>query len=295
MGRQGISLIVVTNAPLRAEDRDKLAGMTHLVVERPNIGYDFGGYREGVMQVMERKYAPRALYVMNDSMWFPLSETSDVIERARAAPEDVWGLFVDLDSAYRRKIDSGKEHVQSYFFRFSEKLLRDPVFWSYWKNMSLVSDKRAVIKLREVKLAAYFASKGYSVGGHNNWLEVANYLLTLDDEEKMDAILRHRCEVHEDDRAVIAPLLERMTALEARDKLREDIAETKLFLFSTALHPYVMTDLGFPFLKKQRFAVMVAKRAKIVEMGLHRNFPEPMQAEIEEWDRDVTEVWPLRR
>lgn len=286
MSRQGISAVVVSNTALSDADRDRLRALAYLVVERPNVGYDFGGYREGVMQVHEHGLRPRALYVMNDSMWFPLSEDSDAIERARAAPEDVWGLFVDLDWRHRLTGNLAGAHVQSYFFRFSERVLADPRFWTYWRKMSLISAKRIVIKLRELRLANYFAGLGYSVGGLHSWAEVRDYLLNLQDEARMDAILRHQCTVRKGDAEKIEPLLAQgLPALEIRDRLHDEIARTNIFLFSTALHPFVMMDLGFPFLKKQGVPIMVAKRHKIVELGLQKAWPEATAREVEAWDR----------
>ncbi|TGN60504.1 hypothetical protein E4L95_10580 [Paracoccus liaowanqingii] len=286
MAARGVAAVVVSNAPLSDDDRQTLAGMAHLVVERPNVGYDFGGYREGILQLSERGIRPRALYVMNDSMWFPLSEDSDILDRSRAAPEDVLGLFVDLDWRQRTIGNLDGSHIQSYFFRFSQRLLEDPEFWRYWTKMSLVSSKRIVIELRELRLARHFAERGYRVGGLHSWKQVVHYLLTLDDEDTMGQILRHQCQVNRKDAAVIEPLLHKggLSALDIRDALRDQISRTNILVFSTALHPAVMTALGFPFLKKQRVPMMVGKRAKIIESGLHRDFPDPIAREVETWD-----------
>lgn len=286
MARQGVSVVVVSNTRLDENSRAALQPLCHLLVERPNVGYDFGGYREGVLQLLERDIRPRTLYVMNDSMWFPLSDTSDVLDRARRAPEDVWGLFVDLDWRHRLTGNIAGAHVQSYFFRFSEHLLADPRFWRYWRKMSVISSKRVVIKLRELRLAGHFHDLGYSVGGAHSWQEVVDYLLNLQDEDKMSAILHHQCRVQKGDAKVIQPLLDdpNLTALQVRDRLREEIQRTRLFLFSTALHPFIMQDLGFPFLKKQRVLMMVGKRHKMIELGLHRDYPEPIRREVETWD-----------
>ncbi|WP_406720170.1 MULTISPECIES: rhamnan synthesis F family protein [Thioclava] len=288
LAKQGLSVVLVSNTKISDADKAKLSPLTRLIVERPNIGYDFGGYREGVLQVLDRKMAPRNLYVMNDSMWFPLSEDSDVIDQSRAAPEDVWGLFVDLDWRHRKAGNHHRTHVQSYFFRFSQKVVQDPRFDRYWRKMSIVNDKRLVIKMRELKLANHFADLGFSVGGLHSWAEVRDFLINLDDEEMMDAILRLQCSVKRHDARIIQPLLERgdMTALQIRDALSDKIEATNLFVFSTALHPYVMRSLGFPFLKKQRVAEMIGARAKILELGLEAEFPPAIRDEVAVWDKN---------
>lgn len=287
MASQGVSVVVVTNAPLAADDRARLAELSHLVVERPNLGYDFGGYREGVLQVLDRGIRPKALYIMNDSMWFPLSEDSDVLKRSRAAPEDLWGLFIDLDQQHRETGDMNAQHVQSYFFRFSGRMVRDPDFDRYWRKMSLVNEKRIVIQLRELGLTRHFRKLGYSVGGLHSWRDVVQFLLTLDDEQMMRDILHHQAQVNRKDSRLLDPLLAdpTLSALQIRDMLRERIDNTELLVFSTALHPAVMTSLGFPFLKKQRVEMMVGKRAKMIELGLHAAYPEPIRREVEMWDK----------
>lgn len=51
--REGISPIVVSNLPLRHQDRDRLLDTATLIIERPNVGYDFGGYRDGILDIAE--------------------------------------------------------------------------------------------------------------------------------------------------------------------------------------------------------------------------------------------------
>lgn len=289
MTAQGVTPVVVSNAPLDDADRDRLAGLAHLVIERPNIGYDFGGYREGVLQVLDRGIMPKALYLMNDSMWFPLSEDSDVLQRSRSAPEDVWGLFVNLDAKMRTIGNLDGSHVQSYFFRFSGRLVRDPEFDRYWRKMSLVNSKRLVIRLRELRLARHFTGLGYTAGGLHSWHDVVKFLLTLDDEQVMRDILHHQCQVNRKDAQVIEPMLHDpgLTALAIRDALRDKIENANILVCSFALHPVVTTSLGLPFLKKQRVPMMVRKRARMIDLGLHRSFPDAIRREVEFWDADA--------
>lgn len=288
MAAKGIATIVISNLPLSDADRTRLQAISYLVVERPNVGYDFGGYREGILQLVDRGIRPKTLYVLNDSMWFPLTEDSDVIERCRAAPEDLWGLFVDLDWRHRLTGNLDGKHIQSYFFRFSEHVLQDQRFWDYWLKMSVISSKRVVINVRELKLAPHFADMGFSVGGLHSWQEVVDYLLALDDEDKMAAILEHQPQVRKGDAIIIEPYLQKqgLSALQIRDELRDQIADTHIFLHSTAIHPFLMMDLGFPFLKKTRISIMIAKRRKLVELGLHNTFHETVRREVETWDKN---------
>ena len=51
MVAQGISPLVVSNHPLTDQDRATLAATAFRVIERPNIGYDFGGYRDAILSI----------------------------------------------------------------------------------------------------------------------------------------------------------------------------------------------------------------------------------------------------
>lgn len=110
LGAQGLAPVVVSNLPLSDTDRARLCGLSHLVIERPNAGYDFGGYREGVLTVLERGIGSRAIHVMNDSMWFPLTEDLDAIRQAQSDPSDLYGLLCNVVTQGRQR-----SYLQSYF------------------------------------------------------------------------------------------------------------------------------------------------------------------------------------
>lgn len=287
MASQGVSVVVVTNAPLAADDRARLAELSHLVVERPNLGYDFGGYREGVLQVLDRGIRPKALYIMNDSMWFPLSENSDVLKRSRAAPEDLWGLFLDVDAKRRANGNLEDGHLQSYFFRFSSEILCDPRFEGYWRGMSLINSRRVVIQKRELTLTNYFKNLGYKVGSLHCWRQIGRYVLELDDESSVKEILGHQCNINRKEALRIKPLLSipDYSIISAKNSLYDEITAGRLFSHPTAMHPIVSNRLNVPFLKKQRHPIMVAKRARLIELGLHAAYPDAIRREVEMWDK----------
>lgn len=44
--------IVVSNLPLNDEEKAVILQNCCLLIERPNFGYDFGGYRDGVLELL---------------------------------------------------------------------------------------------------------------------------------------------------------------------------------------------------------------------------------------------------
>ena len=66
---QGITPVVVPTLPLSQADMDRILPLSAMVIERPNVGYDFGGYRDAVLQLGDRLPTLERLYILNDSVW----------------------------------------------------------------------------------------------------------------------------------------------------------------------------------------------------------------------------------
>ena len=119
---KGMAVILVANHPIDAEKEALLRPYCFRMIERPNIGYDFGGYREGVLYALREKLLMERLFLLNDSNWFPITEDSDLIDAARGSVADIYGVF--LGSPRKRERDT---HLQSYFYRFSDTADRNNI------------------------------------------------------------------------------------------------------------------------------------------------------------------------
>ncbi len=287
-----VSPVVVTNLTLTEHDRRELARRAHLVIERPNVGYDFGGYREGIQTIRERGIRPKNLFVLNDSIWLPLRADSDLIERSREAPEDIWGLFTDLDWKNRRK--GGAEHhahVQSYFFRFSEKLAASKDFANYWSKMPLVNDRRFVISMFETKFTRHFRELGYSAASLYDWTAFIHDLLSITDDKLVDRMLDHQGRIRDREARIISAMRNsgRGTAVETRDALCDQIRLGEVFSSIFYVYPEFQTRHGIPFLKKGRTAELARYRKELLRTGTHRDFADPIRREVEAWDEGQVE------
>lgn len=278
---EGVSPVVVSNCPLTEADMQRLRAVSYLVIERPNIGYDFGGYREGVLKILERGIRPAALYVLNDSMWFPLRDDCDVIRQSRASPADIFGLY----TGWLGRRSGGQEYIQSYFFRFSARLVSGDAFQHYWKRLKLMDQKHVVIRSFERNLAGHFARIGYTSGSVIRWQEIVDYVLKLDDEDTLRDILVFQCRTSRKDREIIQPLLDDgLGPFEIRDRIRDLIEKRVVFVKMASLHPAIIEGVRIPFLKKLGGDDMGAQRDVIRSLGLHRDYHPSVRAEIDRWD-----------
>ncbi|WGD28428.1 rhamnan synthesis F family protein [Ancylobacter sp. WKF20] len=269
----GVSTVVVSNTKLTPADRARLAARSHLVIERPNVGYDFGGYREGVMTLLERGGKLDALYVLNDSIWFPLARDSDAMERLRANEADVVGLL--MGNAGKPSPDH--EYIQSYFFRFSGRLIAHPDFARYWREMPLVDDKYLVVHRFERFVSRHFKQRGFKVSALTHWSELADSLARIEDEATLRAIFTHQSGVAPKDyNAMAARLAAGDSARALRDDLAPRVANHELFASTVHAHPVLLMDMRLAFLKKR----IEAQHAELVRFGLLERLDPVIQAEI---------------
>lgn len=158
----GASLIIVSNLPLSDNDRTTLAALSWRVVERPNLGYDFGGYREGLRQIQAAQLDPAELWILNDSGWFPCCPAPD----GHSAP---FAHQIDPDAAMSgamfRHLKRAHQHkwIESYFLRFPRSTLVHPAFLRFFRRYPLLSLKYAVVRHGEMGLGRALGGAGLSI------------------------------------------------------------------------------------------------------------------------------------
>lgn len=261
LANNGLSVTVVSNLPLSSMDEDRVCGMCHRFIERPNFGYDFGGYRDALLELAPEIESTEQLVLMNDSVWFPLHSHSDWLA-------DVARLNVDFAGAashfgFRRiepvdfrqftfKYETSRKnfHYGSFALSVGPRILRDPAFLKFWRNLRLSDSKRKTVKFGETGLTKWVLESGYS---HGDTLGAA----TL--KKRLDAL----------DHAALAVLVKQVISFEnARIKDTQKAMlkgqqnptrdEMILFLMTAAavqgpgyvLAYFTILDLGYPFLKK---------------------------------------------
>lgn len=136
-----VSLVIVSNGPIPAEDLPLLEGLAHTIIIRRNIGRDFGGYRAGVLHVLDT-CAPDRLLVINDSVFFAEKGLAAFFT-ALCSGGDYVGAAENHEFGY---------HVGSYALGFGPRVFRHPEFRAFWQNFKLSELRPKVIKTGEIGL-----------------------------------------------------------------------------------------------------------------------------------------------
>lgn len=157
LNAQGYSVLVVANQNLVPDDLDAILRETWQVLIRPNFGYDFGGYRDGLRFLRERAIQPDRLVMMNDSVWYPLYPQDDLLAACEQTGADVTGTVL------RHR---GRERfLESYFYSFRGSVVQSAAFADYWKNYRLTSNKYKVIRRGERGFSRALQAADFRVEG----------------------------------------------------------------------------------------------------------------------------------
>lgn len=148
--RKGYAPLIISNAPLSAADRALLAPVSWQLAERPNFGYDFGGYRDGIWLLGQLQADPDVLVILNDSIWFPVHGNETLLDRMEASPADFVGAL-QLDPLRQTEGVPAKKRpfFGSFFLMAKRGALQHPAFQRFWARYRLTSNKYKTIRRGE--------------------------------------------------------------------------------------------------------------------------------------------------
>lgn len=204
---RGWSVVAVSNAPLSSADREALLDRCARVIQRPNVGYDFGAYREGVRRLRATRTPPRKLILMNDSSWFPLREDDTTLDRLEASGADVAGHIFKIESTQKL----GRDHIESHLLMLDGDALKQPYMRSFWRDYVMSNDRETTILRGEkgISQAAIQADRPiFSILGRDRM----HALLAALPDDELRATLPYVVHHRERDRAFVKGLIAKADA-----------------------------------------------------------------------------------
>ncbi|MCU0905057.1 MAG: rhamnan synthesis F family protein [Tabrizicola sp.] len=162
---KGYAPLVVSNTPLSREDRDRLNALAWKTVIRPNYGYDFGGYRDGVLSLADWQVAPDRLIILNDSVWFPIAPDETLIDRMEALEADMCGGVIHLATHRRKTSTKRRPFIESYFYLLNRSALAHPAHDRFWKTFRVSSNKYNAVYRGERGFSHAMQAAGLRVAG----------------------------------------------------------------------------------------------------------------------------------
>ena len=281
LASRGFSTLVISNTPISAGDKQRLSKLAYQIMERPNYGYDFGGYRDGVLHLLKSGIRPDNLIIMNDSCWMPAHKSSDPIGMAMQDQADLFGI-----SYFEHMRKQHLSHIQSYFFRFGPRITSDPYFQEYWQSIPVSSIRQTVIRQCEMRLTKAFQRRGHSVNFLFDDNTAIQHALQLPDEELKDLVL-YLSNISERYAAIFREVLNQISSGGDWRKDAEILISTKSVLIPfLLLHPNIMIKrIHTPILKKDRSGLYKTQRAEIRRLGHLGSLTPAVAEEVAKWDQ----------
>lgn len=172
LAAKGYNVVVVANGGLPMDQRGKVVERVWRLIERPNFGYDFGGYRDAIHFLQEQDISPVNLILMNDSIWFPMCSRCNVIEDLERAPFDLTGLLLHVPARNEYAKDHGRllrprklaEHIESYVTMVPQVCFDSVAFRQFWDRYRQTDSKLMTIKRGEIGFSKAMQAAGFTVG-----------------------------------------------------------------------------------------------------------------------------------
>ncbi len=132
-----------------------------VVVARPNIGYDFGSWRDA-FGLVEGLADVDLVLLTNDSLIGPFSPLADLTARIESSDADVWAATAS---------DARGRHLQSYLLAFRGGALARPALRDFFARVEALDAKDDVVSAYEVGLSRTVAAEGLRT--HVEWPNAA--------------------------------------------------------------------------------------------------------------------------
>lgn len=280
---QGYTPIAVSNTPLSDTDNAAIAARSALVMERPNVGYDFGAYRDALRVLAERGVAAHRVVLLNDSTWFPLREGCDALVRMERLGADFAGHIFKTEILGKPEHD----HVESHLMMFSDIAQASDAYRAFW-NGYVMSDTRALTIARgEKRITQVMRSAGLKVRTLLNREQFLQILERLDDKALHTALLEtvH----HRDDAAALCAKLFCAAQdgfswrYEFIDWVNHELQNSRQHLLSVTYVAPAMRHASLSFVKKDKDRRHHLARIRVLELeaaGAIAPLHEDVRAEI---------------
>lgn len=284
MEEQGYSTVIVSNAPLTPESRSRLAKVSWRVMQRPNYGYDFGGYRDGILHLMENGIRPDWLMLLNDSVWFPLRRNDCLVERLEQSGLDVSGTIVHRRFRKTLLRSRATRVIESYLFLFNAKALNSQAFRDFWLNYRVSSIKYNAVHRGERQVAEVMLKAGFRADGlfdREGFLEFCNY----QDAPYLEKVLRYSNYTTPIFRSSSQSLLARFDGTEAwrQDALSHLRTVSNKHSFFASFPFVAAGGLGVPLIKRSNGALQKLARQSVLHAIAANDIPpfrESVMAEM---------------
>ena len=147
---KGYNILLISNGHLPVKQYESLSNRCFAIMQRNNIGHDFGAYKDGILYLHSLSIKVNRLVLLNDSI-IPTPRGLGAFIDKLAKIVDFGGATESFQPIY---------HIQSYCLCFSGRVFSHPAFLDFWQGYRAISDRFYAIKHGELLLSKRLLSAG---------------------------------------------------------------------------------------------------------------------------------------
>lgn len=115
--------------------------------------YDFGSWGMLIDRLgWDQLSSCDELLIVNDSIYGPMFDISDVLMEMDRSDCDFWGITANSQISY---------HIQSYFMGFKKNVLHSNIFREFWTQIGVFEDHLDFVKKHEIRLSSLLIDAGF--------------------------------------------------------------------------------------------------------------------------------------
>ncbi len=190
MVENGYSPFVVSNSPLSDIDMAKLKPISWRIMVRQNFGYDFGGYRDAILDLAPQLYDKSNIVLFNDSNWFPIPGKMNWLQTAEQTPADFVGATLSgftgklrlhnfANNIWNFRTSARNFHYGSFAIMIKNNILKTKDFQIFWQRLRLSQGKARTVKRGERGLTKWAIKLHHSHAATSDHRDFDTYLTKL--------------------------------------------------------------------------------------------------------------------
>jgi hypothetical protein len=142
----GYDVVLSMPHDLPSKDLEFVLQECKAVVRRENFGRDFGSYRDAILAIGFEEFSRyERILLVNDSIYFPIGDTTQFESEFCGATEDVVGLCENIEFT---------AHIGSYFIEFSKRLFCSEGMQKFWASYKPLDSRIHAIHAGEYGLSS---------------------------------------------------------------------------------------------------------------------------------------------
>ena len=160
-------VVVIVNGTLSGQGKKRLEALGVDFFVRENRGIDFAAWQAALARTgWEQLSRYDELVLCNSSCYGPMYPFSEMFRAMEGRACDFWGINRQPEVPEKILGDAGapfsmKEHIQSYFYVFRQKVIRSEAFRNWWRNLVPAESYWEEVRDHEMAFSGYLEAHGF--------------------------------------------------------------------------------------------------------------------------------------